>query len=152
MDAEPPRSGLMHGPTPCVLPSANPYSSPTTSDPSPIPNQTVSLPTPPFQIIPGTPDFESPISTIPKRKTDHATVVRRQYLGMMMRRRYRRRLQSQRLINKRKTISQPDPQLSPVPSPPSTPEQSDSGDHNYPNNDSDTSLDIHYRANSNHRP
>jgi hypothetical protein len=71
---------------------------------------------------------------------------------MMMRRRYRRRRQSQRLKNTQKTIRQPAPQLSPVPSPPSTPEQSDSVKHNYPNNDSDTSLDIHYRANSNHRP
>ena len=141
-----------HGPTPCVLPSADPYSPPTTSDLVLSQIQGVAPPAPPFITIPGTPDPESPISTTPKRQTDHATFVRRQYLTMIMCRRNRQRRHSQRLKHTKKTIRQPAPQISPVSSPLSTPEQSDSDTHNYPNNDSDTSLDIHYRANSNHRP
>jgi hypothetical protein len=37
-----------HEPTSCVLPSADPYSSPTTSDPLPQQTQAVALPIPPF--------------------------------------------------------------------------------------------------------
>ncbi len=66
-------------------------------------------------------------------------------------RRYRRRLQSQRLKNQHKKIRQPAPQISPVHSPLCTPEQSDS-EHQHHTSDSDTSLDIYYHANSNHRP
>jgi hypothetical protein len=67
-----------HGPTPCVLPSADPYSPPTTSDPIHSQIQDVEPPAPPFLIIPGTPDPESPISTTPSRDPDYAPVVRLQ--------------------------------------------------------------------------
>ena len=111
------------GPTPCVLPSADPYSPPTTSDLVLSHIQGVAPPSPPFLTRPGTPDPASPISTTPKRLPDHTTIVRRQYLAMLMRRRNRHRRKSQKLQNTTTTIRQPAPQLSPVPSPPSTPEQ-----------------------------
>jgi hypothetical protein len=73
-----------HEPTPCVLPSADPYSPPTTSDPIHSQIQDVKPPASPFLLIPGTPDPESPIGTTPSRDPDYAPVVRRQYLGMMI--------------------------------------------------------------------
>ncbi len=136
-----------HQPTPCVLPSAEPNSPPTTSDPL---SPQAAPPTLPHQIIPGTPDPESP-STTPPRQPTYAAVVRRQYLGILVRRRYRRRLQH-RLNNPQHAIRQHEPHISPVPSPTPTTPHSDPDDTDHTNNDSDTSLEINYRANANHRP
>ncbi len=61
-------------PTPCALPSADPYSLTATSDP--LSNQAAHQ-TLPSRIIPGTPDPESP-STTPPRHPTYAAVVRRQ--------------------------------------------------------------------------
>ncbi len=82
-------------PTPCVLPSADPYSPTTTSDP--LSNQ-AAHPTLPSRIIPGTPDPESP-RTAPPRHPTYTAMVRRQYLGILVRRRYHRRLLAHRLNN-----------------------------------------------------
>ena len=135
-------------PITCVLPSADPYSPLITSDT--LSPQAAHQPQP-YQIIPGTPDPESPRTTPPRHPT-YAAVVRRQYLGILVRRRYRRRLLAHRLNNPNHTIRQQEPQISPVRSPTSTHSHSDPDDNDHANNDSDTSLEINYRANANHRP